>query len=416
MTAGLFRPEAVENRRRRLWGEVIIVQPVSHGVMTAVLSLFTVAAATYLVTGTYAKTETVQGYVAPTGGLAQVYASKGGIVTAVLAHEGDVVAQGQPLVALSLETAGTDGPVGEKLRLETQARIRETDAQIAAAEARYAEEGRRLAARLKGIGEELASLDQRLVSERDLQVLQRDDVTRYAGLEANGNGTRLELSRRKQQVLAQEGSIRELERQRESRQGDLRDTQSQLATLPAERADKLAQLRSARSELEQSLAQLDVNRGYVMVAPVAGRVAALQAQPGQTATAQSPLAALVPAGSDLEANLLVPSRAAGLIQPGQEVRLRVDAFPYQRFGAVLGRVVQVSHATYREGELLAPIPYKDPVYRVTVSLERTSVTAYGEDRPLTSGMTLTGDVVTDRRHFIDWVLDPLRAVRSLSGK
>ncbi|NTF52794.1 HlyD family efflux transporter periplasmic adaptor subunit [Agrobacterium rhizogenes] len=411
MSEALFRTEAMEHRRR-LRGEVMIAQPVSHGVMTAILGVFVVVGATYLMTGTYARKETVQGYVAPTGGLAQLYATKGGIVTRVLVHEGDVVTQGQPMVELSLETTGADGQVGEKLRLETQTRIQSIDTQMTAAKARFDEEGRRLSARVEGLGGELASQEQRLESERRLQALQTDDAGRYAQLQVKGSGTRFELSRRQQQILAQESVIHELERQKEQRQGDLNDARSQLAGLPAERDDKLAQLQGLRSELEQSLAQLQVNRAYVMVAPVAGRVAALQAQPGQTAVAQSPLAALVPAGSNLEANLLVPPRAAGLIQPGQEVRLRVDAFPYQRFGVVSGHVVQVSRATYREGELLAPIAFKDPVYRVTVSLERTSIAAYGEERPLTPGMTLIGDVITDRRHFTDWVLDPLKAIGS----
>ncbi|NTF59496.1 HlyD family efflux transporter periplasmic adaptor subunit [Agrobacterium rhizogenes] len=411
MSEALFRTQAIEHRRR-LRGEVMIAQPVSHGVMTAILGVFVVVGATYLMTGTYARKETVQGYVAPTGGLAQLYATKGGIVTRVLVHEGDVVTQGQPMVELSLETTGADGQVGEKLRLETQARIQSIDTQITAAKARFDEEGRRLSARVEGLGGELASQEQRLESERRLQALQTDDAGRYAQLQVKGSGTRFELSRRQQQILAQESVIHELERQKEQRQGDLNDARSQLAGLPAERDDKLAQLQGLRSELEQSLAQLQVSRAYVMVAPVAGRVAALQAQPGQTAVAQSPLAALVPAGSNLEANLLVPPRAAGLIQPGQEVRLRVDAFPYQRFGVVSGHVVQVSRATYREGELLAPIAFKDPVYRVTVSLERTSIAAYGEERPLTPGMTLIGDVITDRRHFTDWVLDPLKAIGS----
>ncbi|MGV1901724.1 HlyD family secretion protein [Agrobacterium sp. 22-3674b3] len=411
MSEALFRTQAIEHRRR-LRGEVMIAQPVSHGVMTAILGVFVVVGATYLMTGTYARKETVQGYIAPTGGLAQLYATKGGIVTRVLVHEGDVVTQGQPMVELSLETTGADGQIGEKLRSETQARIQSIDTQMTATKARFDEEGRRLSARVEGLGGELASQEQRLESERRLQALQTDDAGRYAQLQIKGSGTRFELSRRQQQILAQESVIHELERQKEQRQGDLNDARSHLAGLAAERDDKLAQLQGLRSELEQSLAQLQVNRAYVMVAPVAGRVAALQAQPGQTAVAQSPLAALVPAGSNLEANLLVPPRAAGLIQPGQEVRLRVDAFPYQRFGVVSGHVVQVSRATYREGELLAPIAFKDPVYRVTVSLERTSIAAYGEERPLTPGMTLIGDVITDRRHFTDWVLDPLKAIGS----
>lgn len=414
MTSSLFRPEAIEHQRRRLWGEVVIVQPVSHGVMTAALTLFAGVGLTYLVTGTYARTDTVAGYVAPTGGLAQVYASKGGIVARVLVHEGDVVGKDQPLVELSLDTAGTGGPVGDKLRAQTQTRIREIDAQTASAASHYDEETRRLTTRISGIQAELVNLDQRLVAETEMLHLQQNDVDRYGELLANGNGTRLEFNHRRQQALAEQSTIQSLEQQREQRRGDLKDAQAQRTALPLERADKLSQLRSARSELEQALTQLEVNSAYVLTAPVAGRVAALQAEPGQTTTAQSPLAALVPTGSGLEANLLVPTHSVGLIQPGQEVRVRVDAFPYQRFGSLTGHVAQVSHSTYRPGELLAPIPFQDTVYRVIVSLDRTSITAYGDERPLTPGMTLNADVVTDRRHFIDWVLDPIKAIRSRS--
>jgi membrane fusion protein len=259
---------------------------------------------------------------------------------------------------------------------------------------------------------ELTSLDQRLSSEAETLKLQNDDVQRYAELQRTGDGTLLELNRRRQIALAEQGVIRQLEQQREQRQGDLHEAEAQLSVLPADHAEKLSQLRSSRSELEQSLAQLDVGSSYLITAPVAGRIASLQAEPGQTINTQTPLAALVPDGSGLEANLLVPSKSAGLLQAGQEVRVRVDAFPYQRFGMLTGHVLRLSKASYRPGELLAPIEFKETVYRVIVSLNRTSVAAYGEERPLTPGMTLTADVVTERRHFIDWVLDPIRAVHA----
>lgn len=414
-TRNLFRTEAIESQRRRLWGEVIIAQPVSHTVLTAALTIFTGIGLVFLVTGSYTKTETVQGYIAPTGGLAQIYATHGGTIANVLVHEGDIVTKGQPLIELSLDTSTNNGPVGQKLRVQTQARIEATDTEIAAAGTRYDEEAKRLTARITAIKAELASLDQRLTSEAETLKLQEDATRRVAELEANGYRTNLELNQRRQQAMVERSSIQALEQQREQRRGDLKDIQSQLGALPNDRTDKLAQLHSTRSELEQALTQLDINQAYVMAAPLAGRIAALQAEVGQTTTSQTPLVALVPEGSALEANLLVPSRSAGLIQPGQEVRVRVDAFPYQRFGTLTGHVAQVARSTYRPGELLAPIPYQDTVYRVTVSLERTSIAAYGDDRPLTPGMTLSGDVVTDRRHFIDWVLDPLRSIQSRAG-
>jgi membrane fusion protein len=411
MSHNLFRSQAVEHRRR-LPGEVMIAQPLSYSVMTALLGIFVIVGASYLVTGTYARKETVPGYVAPTGGLAQLYATKGGVISRVLVREGDTVTEGQPIVELSLETTGAQGKIGEEVRLQIVSRIQAVDTQIQAAESRFDEERRRLTARRHGLAEELASQTRRLSSERELQDLQTQDAKRYASLQVGGSGTKFELSRLQQQILSQKSVVYELERQHAQRQGDLDDVQSQLTSLPAEQNDKLAQLQGLRSELQQALAQLQIDRAYVVVAPVAGRVAALQAQPGQTAVARSPLAALVPAGSSLEANLLLPSRAAGLVQTGQEVRLRIDAFPYQRFGVVVGHIIQVSRSTYREGELIAPIAFTDPVYRVTVSLDRNSVSAYGEERQLTPGMTLIGDIITDRRNFIDWITDPIEAVAS----
>jgi len=411
----LFRAEVIEHRRRRLMGEVILVQPLTQTMMTAALTLFSMIALSYLTTGTYARTEMVPGYLAPTGGLAQIYASHGGIVTEVSVHEGDFVAKDAPLVRLSLEMAGADGTLGDKLKRETRSRIAETDSQIAGADQHYVDDTQRLKSRIQSVRAELASLGQRLSSEVQTLTLLEDDVRRYAELQRTGDGTVLELNRRRQIALAEEGTIRQLEQQREQRYGDLKDAESQLAILPTDHAEKLSQLRSARSALEQSLAQLDVNSTYVITAPVKGRIASLQAEEGQAATGQAPLAALIPEGSGLEANLLVPSRSAGLIQVGQEVRIRVDAFPYQRFGMLIGHIQRLSKASYRPGELLAPIEFKDAVYRVIVALDRTSIAAYGEERPLTSGMTLTADVVTDRRHFIDWMLDPIRAAKSRTG-
>ncbi|PHR59278.1 MAG: hypothetical protein COA43_09060 [Robiginitomaculum sp.] len=89
----------------------------------------------------------------------------------------------------------------------------------------------------------------------------------------------------------------------------------------------------------------------------------------------------------------------------------VDAFPYQKFGVQKGTIRTVSTSPYRPGELDAPIPYDQSVYRVTVGLSKQSVTAYGKEVPLKSGMTLQGDLIVDRRTLMQWMLDPLMTLR-----
>lgn len=114
----------------------------------------------------------------------------------------------------------------------------------------------------------------------------------------------------------------------------------------------------------------------------------------------------------MQATLFAPSRAIGMARPGQEVRLMYDAFPYQRFGSFSGRIVAISRAVLAPDEVDAPVKLQEPVYEIHVALDRQHVEAFGQALALQPGMTLNADVVLDRRSFLDWLLEPIRAVRN----
>ena len=119
---------------------------------------------------------------------------------------------------------------------------------------------------------------------------------------------------------------------------------------------------------------------------------------------------ILPAGAELEAYLLVPTRAAGFIRTAQTVALRYQAFPYQRFGHYLGEVREVGRTIIQPNEASIPVQVQEPVYRVTVRLPRQHVVAYGQSLALRSGMLLDADVWIDRRRLIEWIFDPLLSV------
>ena len=155
--------------------------------------------------------------------------------------------------------------------------------------------------------------------------------------------------------------------------------------------------------------------GMVLVAPVTGTIVSLNTQVGATTNPQVPLLTIAPAGSPLEARLLLPTRAAGMVAAGQDVRLMVDAFPFQRFGAVEGVISDVAKSIVKPGEISAPVEFKEAVYAVRVAIPSPNVTVYGAGRPLDIGMTLKADIITDRRTFMTWLLDPLMAARGRAG-
>ncbi|WP_333608686.1 HlyD family efflux transporter periplasmic adaptor subunit, partial [Arsukibacterium sp.] len=73
----------------------------------------------------------------------------------------------------------------------------------------------------------------------------------------------------------------------------------------------------------------------------------LVAETGANVRAELPLLTIMPDNAQLQAILLVPTRAYGFVQPGQRTRLRFDAFPYQRFGLYEGEVIKTAQASGR---------------------------------------------------------------------
>lgn len=89
------------------------------------------------------------------------------------------------------------------------------------------------------------------------------------------------------------------------------------------------------------------------------------------------------------------------------MRLAIDAFPYQRFGSVAGKVLTVSTSTV---SAQATNGAGRRVYPVTVALGRSSIRAFGRSQQLVPGMTLTARIVTERRSLFEWLFEPLYAV------
>ena len=155
-------------------------------------------------------------------------------------------------------------------------------------------------------------------------------------------------------------------------------------------------------------------RAYVITAPVAGRISALQANSGSTVTTLTPLMSIVNDGARMQAELYAPSRAIGFARTGQEVRLMYDAFPYQRFGSFAGRIISISRTVLAPNEIDAPVQAqtKEPMYRIQVAIVDQNILAFGQRIALQPGMTLQANIVLDRRSFLDWLLEPINAVRS----
>jgi membrane fusion protein len=411
-SVSLFRPEAVDFQNERFKSGSVLPGPPPTAALTALLVVLVGALLGFLATCDYARKETAVGFLSPTLGVARVFPPRAGLVVAVHVAEGQDVPAGAPLI--TVQVGGSNDHGGDVDESVLQALAHQRDAmvdQIAQQRARGDDESRRLRDRIEGLGAEMAAQERELAVQQARSKLAEEQVTAVRDLVGQGFISVVEFKRRQDNYLAQRQSEASLAEQIAARRGEAAQQRHILDELPGDIAAKVSTLQASVAELDGRLAETEGRRGYMIRAPIAGRVSALQARVGLAADPAIPQLAIVPSGSALRAELLVPAKAIGFVEPGDRVRLAYDAFPFQRFGFHGGHVETVSRTLLRPAEVVGPIVLNEPSYRVTVVLDRQDITAFGRDFPLGADMALRADIVFDRRSLMKWLLEPVLSLR-----
>jgi len=115
---------------------------------------------------------------------------------------------------------------------------------------------------------------------------------------------------------------------------------------------------------------------------------------------------ILPDNRPLVAKIEIPNTGIGQIKLGQEVKIKYDAYPYQQFGVGDGILVQVApNSTEKD-------PKKQEfIYESTVELKNTTIMKNGDNYPLFAGLTLTAEIVVDKKRILEFVLDFLKGVK-----
>jgi membrane fusion protein len=409
----LFREEVLAARRHRLFGDVTLTQPVQSWILALLLAAMTGTALIAAAFGTYARIETVPGYLAATVPVAKIQALRAGVVTQLYVKNDTVVKAGDLLASVRLDFATQRSATpGADTAASIENQISIAQMQLTMETQRAALQRSKQSGALAALEVSRASIADQLKLQQSIVASARQAFEQLAELVEKGYASKIEYERRRQAYLALEQQHQQLRQQFGQAQSQIAQARSDMAQMPLEARSRQGDLTSSIQALRQRLTLGASDQTYVITAPISGRITALQTGVGRLASPNFPLMTIVPDGATFEARLYAPSRAAGFMAPGQSVRLRYDAFPYQRFGSFAGSIVEVSHTVLSPGEIDGPVKLEEPVYPLTVKLERQQVSAFGQSIALQPGMTLSANIVLDRRSFLDWLLEPLRAVRA----
>lgn len=174
-----------------------------------------------------------------------------------------------------------------------------------------------------------------------------------------------------------------------------------------QQTEALADLRPRLAQVEEQLTKaLRLAALSDLRAPRPGVVLSVAVGgPGSVMAEGAPVVVLIPTDAPLIAEIGIRSSEAGSIAPGDVVELKVDAFPWRRHGMILGRLDDVSPASFTpEGQTAA-------LHSGRITLTGT-LTSLPPGTMLLPGMTLTADIKSGTRTVLDYFLEPL--MRGLS--
>lgn len=166
-------------------------------------------------------------------------------------------------------------------------------------------------------------------------------------------------------------------------------------------ADKRAAL------LEQELVKAQAReRQQTLVAPVDGIVQQLAVHTiGGVVTPAQALMVITPSEYQAEIEAQLDNRDVGFVRVGQHVEVKVDTFPFTRYGTIPGTVSYVSSDAIADEK-------RGLVFQARVKLDRPSIRVDARDVNLTPGMAVTAEIATARRRIIEFFLDPVRRTAS----
>ena len=442
--------------------------PIARALLLTICSLFFLALA-WSYFGWIDIYAVAPGKFQPIGGSKVVQPLEPGIVTAIYVENGSHVNAGDVLLALDpTETAADREAQARDLEAASAEASRRKVAIVAAHTetleplpiefatnisdpVRRREEGV-LAADLAQLRSSIASFKAQLTEKlatkerltttiaarEKLIALAKERVAMRERLDAMGSGARAQTIESLEQLETQittdtgdrgqlietDAAMRSLERK-----GEEATTQ-----FIADQSQKLAEVERKRDHLEQDLIKAQSKANHTELrAPITGTVQQLSVSSlGQVVASGQSLLTIVPLGGSIEVQAMIENQDIGFVEVGQSAVMKVDAFPFTRYGTINGVVEKVSRdaVDQRDATVLSdaanaakpqssapssPAKTQDLVFPATIQVTQRSINIDGKEVALIPGMGVSVEIKTGRRRAIDYLLSPLREIGSRAG-
>ena len=166
--------------------------------------------------------------------------------------------------------------------------------------------------------------------------------------------------------------------------------------------ERLEESRRRVSATTQELRKAQTRvKAHTLTAPVDGVVQQLVVHNiGAIVTPAQELMVIVPQGEKLEVEAVLENKDIGFVEVGQQAEIKVDTFPFTKYGTIAGEVVNISNDAVADEQ-------RGLVYKMRVLMQRSEILVNGKQVSLSPGMTVTVESKTGTRKMIEFFLSPL---------
>jgi HlyD family secretion protein len=390
------------------------------------------------------------GKLVPKSYVKVVQPADGGIVKEILVHEGETVRAGQVLLRMDAQDARADT---EKLHSQLSLRslqlrridaeltekslrrqaddqadlFRQVDAQYRERRQVYLDSLGQAEAQLRKAQRDYDSGEAVLAKLRRTNPILKSQAEAYAGLGTEGYVPKVTVSDKErayieneQDLHAQESTVEGLAAAVHQADQQVREARSKYRSdLENERVDAEGEYR----KLQQDQAKQDYHSSLLELrAPQAGTVKDLATHTiGTVVSAGTVLLSIVPENEPLVAEVMIRNDDVGFVRPRQQVKIKLAAYPFQKYGLLDGEVLQVwpdaSEDNTGSGRQQGPAqtrPGEEPSsqagngFKALVSLDRQKLQVGTQSLKLVAGMQIVAEVREGRRTVLEYLLSPLQ--------
>lgn len=410
----MFRKDAIDNRNMNWRGQAVLLRGIPAWIIAITCMIFIVSFITFIITGTYTRRINVSGEITTLPRPANIYSGVQGIITHQYVHEGERVIKGSPLYRIDVSKSTSSGIVSENKRLDIQSQLnRVSDIIERLQSSKKVTLDSLKQQRMQYMNAFTLSSDIIKRAEEGIKIM-KDNMNNYRHYHEKGLITKDQLTYQETIYYQQQNNLLSMSGQKDQNSLQLTSLDSQIQTQAADFDNRIFQMEMQQYDLRKELLDADQSETIIIRALSEGKIDSLSVSVGQMVNSGDSLLQIIPV--NIKRFYLVawiPNDAVPYISKDDNVNLRYDAFPAEKFGQFSAKIKTTSKTPASRQEMLtyqgAPenSPEKSgPWFKVIISPDKQVIDYAGKALPLENGMKANVTLFLETRKIYQWMLSP----------